>query len=348
MSFHLTRNSYQQAKQQCNRSRGWRRDSAKNHHHKCNKGGASQGFFNGARHPLSLGECKHSNLGSHIKSHLNKMTEAPVNIHSATASQVKLAGGVALVLRRQNRRGQKRRLALATMRMSGKDPSAKVAPDRTVRCVWIVAKDQSRPIWFQVTQHLLRRKVRPPVIVQTNDLQTINRAAFIPKHHDTQPKQPYRDLVGHVGLRPAAAIVMIAESRQSGAPPARQVAKHSIQLWKCAFAPVTNKVAGDHENIRTQIAHPIQCRHQIPIIDTRSHMKIADLNQPLSSQAYGQLRYGKRSLDDLHPVGFDAPDIESSRHSRTDEPGASPPEEFSTRERQNGNPLNMSSLKWGL
>ena len=76
-------------------------------------------------------------------------------------------------------------------------------------------------------------------------------------------------------------------------------------------------------------------------------MKIADLNQPLSSQGCGQLRYGKRSLDDLHPVGFDAPGIESSRHSRTDEPRASSPEEFSTREKQNGNPLKHVLTKMG-
>jgi hypothetical protein len=67
-------------------------------------------------------------------------------------------------------------------------------------------------------------------------------------------------------------------------------------------------------------------------------MKIADLNQPLSCQSCGQFRHRKRSLDDLHPVGFDAPGIESSRHSRTGEPDASLPEKISTRERQNGNP----------
>jgi len=137
---------------------------------------------------------------------------------------------------------------------------------------------------------------------------------------------------------------MIAESSHSGPFPVRQVAEYSIQLWKCAIAPVADKVAGDDENVWTQIAHPIQCPHQILIIDTWPHMKIADLNQPLSSQGYWQVRHGKQPLDDLHPVGFNAPGIEPRRHSRTDQPSASLPEKIPTRERQIGNPLKVSVL----
>jgi hypothetical protein len=63
-------------------------------------------------------------------------------------------------------------------------------------------------------------------------------------------------------------------------------------------------------------------------------MKIADLNETLSRQGWGQLRQRKRALHDLDPVGFNAPGIESRRHCRTDEACATPPDEFSTREGQ--------------
>jgi hypothetical protein len=91
---------------------------------------------------------------------------------------------------------------------------------------------------------------------------------------------------------------MIAKSRHGGALPVGQMAKHSLQLRKCCIAPVTDKVAGNHQDVGLR-SRTIQCRHQILIIDTWSHMKIADLNQPLSCQGSGQLQHGKQSLDDL-------------------------------------------------
>src|SRR5688572_19379751 len=126
------------------------------------------------------------------------MAEAPVDVHSATVFQVELAGGVTPVLGGENWRRQKWRLTLAAMRVPRQNPSTKVAPDRKVRCVWIVAKDQTRLDSVEVTQYFLRRKVRPPVVVQTNHVQAIDRAPFIPKHYNTQLKQPCRDLVCHV------------------------------------------------------------------------------------------------------------------------------------------------------
>src|SRR5262245_37093875 len=117
------------------------------------------------------------------------MAKASVNVHSATISQVKFARGVAFVLGRENWRRQKWRLTLAAMRVSGKNPSAKVAPHRAVCHVWIVAKDQSWCGLVQSRQDALRGKAWPPEVVQTNDLETVYGASIIPKHHNSQPKQ---------------------------------------------------------------------------------------------------------------------------------------------------------------
>ena len=134
------------------------------------------------------------------------MADPAADVQPPIAGQAEFTRRVTAVADGKQRRRQEGRFALAAMRVSGQNPSAKVAPDRKVGCVWIVAKHQTWPSRVEVTQHFLRIKVRPSVIVQTNHVQAIDRAAFIPKHHNTQPKQPCRDPVGHVGLRPAAAM----------------------------------------------------------------------------------------------------------------------------------------------
>src|SRR5688572_3515691 len=75
VQLHLTPNSYQQAKQQCNRSRNGRCQQVR-----------EKAFF-------LLGPCKREtcDLRPHIEPYLNQMAKAPINVEAAAISQVELA-----------------------------------------------------------------------------------------------------------------------------------------------------------------------------------------------------------------------------------------------------------------
>jgi len=56
------------------------------------------------------------------------MTDTAADVHVTIAKQRKRAGGITLIVDGKHRRRKKRRLALATMRVSRKNPALKPSP----------------------------------------------------------------------------------------------------------------------------------------------------------------------------------------------------------------------------
>src|SRR6478735_5012988 len=99
------------------------------------------------------------------------MPDAAIDVHAAALRQYEFAGSVPPILDRQQRRRQKRRLALAAVCVAAENPTGVVAPARLVCTVGIVAQCDrgSREICYR--ERLANVEPLGPQIVQTDYLQ---------------------------------------------------------------------------------------------------------------------------------------------------------------------------------
>src|SRR6266567_5680469 len=107
-------------------------------------------------------------FGTHIEADLKEMSHAATDVHAAAPRQCDLAGSIPLVPYRQFWWRQERWLALASVRVAGKDPALILAPDRKIYDVRIVAEHDGGGILAVLRKHRCWIKTRAPKVVKSN------------------------------------------------------------------------------------------------------------------------------------------------------------------------------------
>ena len=111
-------------------------------------------------------------LGTHIEANPKEMADAAANVHAAVAGQIKLAGGVALILHGQEWWRKERGFALASMGVAGKDPTLVLAPDGEICGIRIMTEHNSGRVGTFLGEQLERTEARAPKVVESEELQT--------------------------------------------------------------------------------------------------------------------------------------------------------------------------------
>jgi hypothetical protein len=224
---------------------------------------------------------------------------------------VEFATGVAAVADRQQGGREERGLALAAVRVAGEDPAAAVVQERRIDGVGIVAQRERRFLPVDVGNDGLGFEVRAPEVVDPDQLQAGDHLLLVAQEADAQRRQTPRQRVRDVPSRPAHAVVMVAENRET---PQRA----GLKMFEDArdvvhfFGPVAgHEIAGDDRQIRTEGRDAFQARDEVITVDRSSDVQITDLYKPPIVKARGQAGDRQIPLDDLDPVRFDPPRVET-------------------------------------
>ena len=147
------------------------------------------------------------------------MTYAAADVHAAIAGQFNFTGNVTPVVNRQKWRRQKRRLALATVRVSREDPALVSAPDGIVGGVRIVAEHDGGRVLSISREDFCRIETRAPEIFNADKLQARSDGGFVAQHGDSRIARDLHNLVGDIDHSPVQPVVVIAEDAEGAKRP---------------------------------------------------------------------------------------------------------------------------------
>ena len=128
------------------------------------------------------------------------MTDSTIDVHGPVAAQAELTLRVAPVENRQQRRRQKRGLALSTVSVARENPALVSSPNRQVGGIGIVAERNRRASVVVISEGLLRIEMFRPEIVEPDNLQPFDLADAIPQHRDAVPFSGRDDLICDLGM----------------------------------------------------------------------------------------------------------------------------------------------------
>ena len=111
---------------------------------------------------------------------------------TAVAAQPELAGRVAAVSNRQQRRRQERRLALSAVRVARENPAFEPVPHWEIDRIGIVAEGERRPPPIEPAECFARLEPRRPHIVEAENLEAFHLAQLVAKHGDARGARPCR------------------------------------------------------------------------------------------------------------------------------------------------------------
>src|SRR6266478_2636965 len=109
-------------------------------------------------------ELKNWDFRAHIETHSKQMANAPADVQTPVPGQSNLPSCVALVSHGQKRWRQERRLTLASMRMTRKNPALIRAPNRAVCGIRVVTEHHRRGISSSLHKQIHRIEPRPPQV----------------------------------------------------------------------------------------------------------------------------------------------------------------------------------------
>ena len=92
---------------------------------------------------LSPVKAKDWDFRTGIKTNAQQVAYATADVHTTIARQLKITRGITLVFHRQKGWWQKRRLALASMCVTGKNPAVVIVPDGAIGSIRVMTKDES-------------------------------------------------------------------------------------------------------------------------------------------------------------------------------------------------------------
>ena len=154
------------------------------------------------------------------------MADAAADIHAAVARQVELAGCVAAVLHRTQRRGQERCFALSAVRVAGEDPAGVFVPTRAVGRVGVVCECDRGTGRIRRCKSFLDFKASGPEIVETDDLQGVDFGQLVAQDVHTMRLCHCSELVGELRIGPFMSVIVIAQDTEGCPRSLRQMRKH--------------------------------------------------------------------------------------------------------------------------
>src|SRR5262245_47728233 len=154
------------------------------------------------------------------------MADSSIDIERAAVVQIELAAGVSTVLHRQQRRRQKRRLALASMGVTAQHPALETSPTGSIDSIRIVAQDDGGPLAIERRQRANRIEAATPEIVHASDLKTRHVGHLVSENRDADRSKLIREPRGNFGMSPVGSVVMVAEDPDGREAATRRVGVH--------------------------------------------------------------------------------------------------------------------------
>ena len=241
-----------------------------------------------------------------------KCPTTTVDVQPPVATQLEFSGGVPLVLHRHHRRWQKGRPALSPVRVARKNPALERIPARKVDGIRVVAEHQRRLSCVDGRQDRRRLERVRPEIIEPDDLQAFDVGHPISQHGDALRLEDLDNPPSDFGVRPIRAVIVVTQDGQGREPALRKVAIDACGVFVDVVV-VADEVAGHHDEIGSKLRRPLKRPSQVVVVHPGTDMNVAEVHERPAMEPRRQTRNGEWTSDELDPVGFHPPGIQSGR-----------------------------------
>ena len=150
-------------------------------------------------------------------------------------------------------------------------------------------------------QRLVRIGATRPEIIDAGDEQPVHIQRFIAQHANPCLRHAIADFVRDLRLAPGITVVVIAQYREGQQAAARHLRQMAFQLRQLTHSAPRHPVAGVGHDVGGEVARGAPHALQVPIVDGRPDVQVAEVEQCTAIKRRRQPRNGQVAARDFEP-----------------------------------------------